>query len=80
MSDHGHPHGKHGHGHGHAAGGHEHGRDRHGNPEDFDHYLAKLEDPERVAWQQPDAVVADHLADPVGWQLEERHKSHRDNK
>ena len=59
MSDHGHPpHGKHGHGHGHAAGGHQHGRDQHGNPEDFDHYLAKLEDPERVAWQQPDTVVA----------------------
>jgi len=55
MSDHGH----HGHGkHGHGAGGHAHGRDRHGNPDDFDAYLAKLEDPERVAWQKPDEVVA----------------------
>ena len=55
MSDHGH----HGHGkHGHGAGGHAHGRDRHGNPEDFDAYLAKLEDSERAAWQKPDEVVA----------------------
>jgi ubiquinone/menaquinone biosynthesis C-methylase UbiE len=50
-------------GHGHAQGeGHGHGgghrRDRHGNPEDFDHYLSKLEDPERLAWQKPDEVVA----------------------
>lgn len=56
------------HGHGHDQGGHgpggqggdggEHRRDRHGNPEDFEHYLAKLDDPERVAWQRPDEVVA----------------------
>jgi ubiquinone/menaquinone biosynthesis C-methylase UbiE len=37
---------------------HEHRRDAHGNPEDFDRYLAKLDDPERVAWQRPDEVVA----------------------
>jgi SAM-dependent methyltransferase len=58
----------HGGGHGHAggrAGGHgsgqghgDHPRDRHGNPEDFAHYLARLDDPERVAWQKPDEVVA----------------------
>jgi ubiquinone/menaquinone biosynthesis C-methylase UbiE len=54
---------------GHGHGGHEHGRgpegtagdaprrDKHGNPEDFEHYLAKLDDPERVAWQKPDEVV-----------------------
>lgn len=52
MSEHGH-----GHGHGHG-GGHGHRRDRHGNPEDFDRFLAKLEDPERLAWQKPDEVVA----------------------
>jgi SAM-dependent methyltransferase len=60
--------GGHDHGHGHAHGGGHHGhggahgtgpgRDRHGNPEDFAHYLAKLDDPERVAWQKPDEVVA----------------------
>src|SRR5512141_1838511 len=38
--------------------GHGHGYDQHGNPEDFDHYLGKLEDPERLAWQKPDEVVA----------------------
>ncbi|WP_242361604.1 MULTISPECIES: class I SAM-dependent methyltransferase [unclassified Anaeromyxobacter] len=42
-----------GHGHGHAPG-----RDRHGNPEDLDAYLARLEDPSRVEWQKPDEVVA----------------------
>lgn len=56
--------GGHGHGGGHESGGgqghgHGHGgRDRHGNPEDLSGYLAKLEDPERVAWQKPDEVVA----------------------
>lgn len=43
-----------GHGHGHGHGG----RDQHGNPEDLEAYLAKLEDPERLAWQKPDQVVA----------------------
>jgi len=52
MSEHGRPHG---HPHG---NGHPHGRDRHGNPEDLDRYLARLEDPERIAWQKPDEVVA----------------------
>ena len=33
-------------------------RDRHGNPEDLEAYLARLEDPERLAWQRPDEVVA----------------------
>jgi ubiquinone/menaquinone biosynthesis C-methylase UbiE len=57
------------HGHGHDRGGHgpggqghghgeDHPRDKHGNPEDFEQYLAKLDDPERVAWQKPDEVVA----------------------
>jgi ubiquinone/menaquinone biosynthesis C-methylase UbiE len=55
--------GNHGHDRGHDhAGGHGHGggtaRDRHGNPEDFDAYLAKLDDPERATWQKPDEVVA----------------------
>lgn len=60
MSEHGH----HGHGHQapghHEANGHGHGegRDRHGNPEDFAAYLAKLEGPDRAAWQKPDEVVA----------------------
>ncbi len=50
-------------GRGGAPGGeHGHGgrgpRDRHGNPEDLEAYLARLEDPERLAWQKPDEVVA----------------------
>jgi SAM-dependent methyltransferase len=45
----------HGHGDGHGSG---HRRDAHGNPEDFEHYLARLEDPERIAWQKPDDLVA----------------------
>jgi ubiquinone/menaquinone biosynthesis C-methylase UbiE len=45
----------HGHGRGHAGSA---DRDPHGNPHDFDQYLAKLEDPERLAWQRPDEVVA----------------------
>ncbi|HEX9050937.1 MAG TPA: class I SAM-dependent methyltransferase [Anaeromyxobacter sp.] len=49
MSDHDHAHGGQGHAHG--------PRDRHGNPEDFGAYLARLEDPERAAWQKPDEVV-----------------------
>ena len=47
----------HGHGHPHEHAG-DHPRDRHGNPTDFEAYLAKLDDPERIAWQQPDQVVA----------------------
>jgi ubiquinone/menaquinone biosynthesis C-methylase UbiE len=52
MSEHDRGHGGHGH-----RPGHGHGRDRHGNPEDFDHYLSRLEDPERAAWQKPDEVI-----------------------
>jgi ubiquinone/menaquinone biosynthesis C-methylase UbiE len=40
--------------------GHAHGHgpyDRHRNPEDFDRYMGKLENPEREAWQKPDRVV-----------------------
>jgi ubiquinone/menaquinone biosynthesis C-methylase UbiE len=40
-------------GHGHAHGPY----DRHRNPEDFDRYMGKLENPERDAWQKPDRVV-----------------------
>ncbi len=44
--------------HGHPAGAHPHeGFDTHGNPHDFEHYVSKLEDPEREAWQKPDEVV-----------------------
>jgi ubiquinone/menaquinone biosynthesis C-methylase UbiE len=57
MSEHGHhAHGggsRHGHGDGERPG-----RDRHGNPEDLEAYLAKLEGPDRAAWQRPDEVVA----------------------
>jgi len=52
----------------HGPGGHHHGhgpaagdpvtRDRHGNPEDLAAYLARLESPERAAWQKPDELVA----------------------
>lgn len=61
-------------GHGHGRGGgqasgpahgpHGHGgqgdvaRDQHGNPVDLGAYLARLESPERLAWQKPDALVA----------------------
>jgi ubiquinone/menaquinone biosynthesis C-methylase UbiE len=55
MSEHGDGSGRRGHGHG---GGRGHGRDRYGNPEDLEAYLARLEDPERSAWQKPDEVVA----------------------
>ncbi len=61
MGEHGnggHGHGGRGHGHGHGPGhGHGQGRDRHGNPEDLDAYLARLEDPDRIGWQKPDEVV-----------------------
>jgi ubiquinone/menaquinone biosynthesis C-methylase UbiE len=36
---------------------HHHHRDRHGNPEDLEAYLAKLEDPARDEWQKPDEVI-----------------------
>jgi ubiquinone/menaquinone biosynthesis C-methylase UbiE len=38
------------------VGHHHHGK--HGNPEDFDRYLERLEAPERAEWQKPDEVVA----------------------
>ena len=38
-----------------AAHGQHHGR--HGNPEDLEAYIAKLEDPSRDAWQKPDEVL-----------------------
>jgi len=44
------------HGHGHGHGHHEH-RDSLGNPPDHEHYLERLESPERAEWQRPDAVV-----------------------
>jgi SAM-dependent methyltransferase len=53
----GHGHG-HRHGHGHGQGHEPIARDRHGNPLDLERYLAKLQDPERLAWQKPDEVVA----------------------
>jgi SAM-dependent methyltransferase len=62
-------HGPHRHGGGHGQGhGHQHGgdqpqggdveRDGHGNPIDLAAYLARLESPERAAWQKPDELVA----------------------
>ncbi|HET8539600.1 MAG TPA: class I SAM-dependent methyltransferase [Anaeromyxobacter sp.] len=60
MSEHGHGgrrHGRDGGGHGREHGHGGHGRDRHGNPQDLDAYLARLEDPERAGWQKPDEVV-----------------------
>ena len=36
----------------------DHPRDRHGNPHDLDTYLARLDSPERAAWQRPDELVA----------------------
>jgi ubiquinone/menaquinone biosynthesis C-methylase UbiE len=56
MSGHGHDSG---HGpKGGAPGRREHHRDRHGNPEHLEEYLAKLEGPDRAAWQKPDEVIA----------------------
>lgn len=42
--------------HGHAP--HQHPGGSHGNPADLDAYAARLESPERAAWQKPDQVVA----------------------
>jgi ubiquinone/menaquinone biosynthesis C-methylase UbiE len=49
----------HGHGHHHGPPGPTEGEgfDQHGNPHDLEAYVARLEDPERDTWQQPDAVV-----------------------
>ncbi len=54
MKVHGGGHAGHG-GHGGHGGGHA--RDRHGNPRDLDSYLARLESPERRAWQKPERVI-----------------------
>jgi ubiquinone/menaquinone biosynthesis C-methylase UbiE len=48
----------HSHGRGHGGHGGDVPRDRHGNPTDLEAYLERLEDPERLAWQKPDEVVA----------------------
>jgi SAM-dependent methyltransferase len=53
LGAHGRRHGHHG-----AAGDGQVQQDRHGNPEDLSAYLARLESPERAAWQKPDEVVA----------------------
>ena len=37
--------------------GHEHAHGKHRNPEDLDSYIAKMEDPDRSAWQKPDEVL-----------------------
>lgn len=55
---HGHHHGGAGPGPGEPGGGADVPRDQHGNPHDLAAYLAKLESPERAAWQRPDEVVA----------------------
>jgi cyclopropane fatty-acyl-phospholipid synthase-like methyltransferase len=36
---------------------HDHRHGKHGNPEDVDSYIARMEDPERAAWQKPDEVL-----------------------
>jgi SAM-dependent methyltransferase len=55
RQEHDHRHGPlHRHGNEHGGDGHDHL----GNPEDLVAYLARLEDPGRVAWQKPDEVVA----------------------
>jgi cyclopropane fatty-acyl-phospholipid synthase-like methyltransferase len=36
---------------------HDHRHGKHGNPEDIDSYIARMEDPERAAWQKPDEVL-----------------------
>jgi SAM-dependent methyltransferase len=45
-------------GHGQGGQGHGHGRGKHGNPEDIEAYIARMEDPARDAWQKPDQVSA----------------------
>ena len=37
--------------------GREHAHGKHRNPEDLDSYIARMEDPERAAWQKPDEVL-----------------------
>src|SRR5260370_14927432 len=38
------------------AHGETHGK--HGNPDDLEAYIARMEEPERAQWQKPDEVVA----------------------
>ncbi|GAC1337578.1 MAG: class I SAM-dependent methyltransferase [Myxococcales bacterium] len=44
--------------HGRSGGGAGHAHRRHGNPEDLDAYIARMEDPARDVWQMPDQVGA----------------------
>jgi len=37
--------------------GHGHAHGKHGNPEDVDSYIARMEEPERAEWQKPDEVL-----------------------
>jgi len=37
--------------------GHGHAHGKHGNPEDVDSYIARMEEPERAGWQKPDEVL-----------------------
>ena len=37
---------------------------RHGNPEDVDSYIAKMEDPSRAEWQKPDQVLRTLALEP----------------
>ncbi len=39
-------------------GGAAHPHGTHGNPQDLDAYIARMEDTDRAAWQKPDEVVA----------------------
>lgn len=42
-----------------GPGHHSHGKHaNHGNPEDLQRYIARMEEPERAAWQKPDELVA----------------------
>jgi len=36
---------------------HDHKHGKHGNPEDVDSYIARMEEPERAEWQKPDQVL-----------------------
>ncbi|MFL5451136.1 MAG: class I SAM-dependent methyltransferase [Myxococcales bacterium] len=36
---------------------HDHKHGKHGNPEDVDSYIARMEEPGRAAWQKPDEVL-----------------------
>jgi len=38
-------------------GSEHHRKDRHGNPEDVEGYVARMEEPSRAGWQKPDEVV-----------------------